>query len=148
MVVGLIVKSLVGAYFQEKGAQVTRKFVHDHFLSRTITVSDHLHYIIKRPRSLLLKVMERLGRGRPIARILKESGRESGHAVFVVGLFIGGEKISEGYGDSLAMAEIRATRRAIEDHYLRDVKEIDAPLPSDDLVELKEPTFFEDGKSQ
>jgi dsRNA-specific ribonuclease len=143
MVVGLIVKSLIGAYYQEKGAQATRKFIHDHFLSRTITVADHLHYIIKRPRALLLRVLERLGRGRPIARILKESGRESGHAVFVVGLFIRGEKISEGYGDSLAMAEIRATRRAIEDHYLREVQAVDVPLPSDDLMDIQEPTFFE-----
>jgi dsRNA-specific ribonuclease len=143
MVVGHIVKSLIGAYYEEKGAQETRKFIHDHFLSRTITVADHLHYIIKRPRSLLLRVMERLGRGRPIARILKESGRESGHAVFVVGLFIGSEKISEGYGDSLAMAEIRATRRAIEDHYLREVQMVDVQLPSDDLIEMEEPSFLE-----
>ena len=121
--------------------------MHGHFLSRTIKVADHLHYIVKRPRSLLLRVCERLGKGRPIARILKESGRESGHATFVVGLFIGGEKISEGYGDSLAMAEIRATRRAIEDHYLREVRECDVPagqLPSDDMEAAgdEEPSFL------
>jgi hypothetical protein len=85
-------------------------------------------YIIKRPRALLLRVFE--GRGRPIARILKESGRESG------------EKISEGYGDSLAMAEIRATRQAIEDHYLREVQAVDVPLLSDDLMDIQEPSYF------
>lgn len=83
--------------------------------------------------------METINRSRPIARILKESGRESGHAVFVVGLFVGSEKISEGYGDSLAMAEIRATRRALEDHYLGVVAEVKS-LPSDDL---QEPSFFQ-----
>jgi dsRNA-specific ribonuclease len=44
MAVVLIVKSLAGAYSQEKGAQATRKFVHDHFLSRTITIKLSLYY--------------------------------------------------------------------------------------------------------
>lgn len=86
------------------------------------------------------RITEKLGKKRPIARILKESGRHSNNAIFVVGIFIESEKISEGYGDSLAMAEIRATKRALEDHFLQVVKDI--KLPSLDLDE-EEVTFFE-----
>lgn len=148
MVVGLVLKSLIGAFYKEKvcvqliqGAIATRTFIHKHFLSRNVEAGDHLHYIIKRPRALLIKVAEKLNKKRPIARILKESGRASNNAVYVVGLFIGSEKISEGYGDSLAMAEIRATKRALEDHFLQEVKDIS--LPSDDLLDESKITFFD-----
>lgn len=79
MVVGLVLKSLIGAFYKEKvcvqliqGAIATRTFIHKHFLSRNVEAGDHLHYIIKRPRALLIKVAEKLNKKRPIARILKE----------------------------------------------------------------------------
>ncbi|KAL3894567.1 MAG: hypothetical protein SGCHY_005198, partial [Lobulomycetales sp.] len=121
------------------GAKATREFIHTHFLSRTIKVGDHIHYLIQRPRALLVRIFENLDRPRPIARILKESGRASRHPVFLVGIFSGGEKLGEGYGESLAMAEIRATRAVIEEHYLADVQNV-KDLPSDDLGE---PSFLE-----
>jgi large subunit ribosomal protein L44 len=40
-------------------------------------------------------------------RILKESGRLSEKPVYLVGMFTGTEKIGEGFGSSLAMAEER-----------------------------------------
>jgi hypothetical protein len=42
-----------------------------------------------------------------IGRILKESGRLTANPVYLVGMFTGTEKIGEGYGSSLAMAEER-----------------------------------------
>jgi dsRNA-specific ribonuclease len=39
--------------------------------------------------------------------LLKETGRQSHAPVFIVGMYSGFEKIGEGYGSSLKMAENR-----------------------------------------
>ena len=145
MVTSLATKALVGALYEKKGAIETRKFIEAHFLSRQLEARDHLHYLVKNPRQLLLKVCESLGRKRPIARLLKESGRTTNHSVFVVGLFIESEKVSEGYGDSLAMAEIRATKRALEDHFLQQVQDLN--LSFDGLDEGKDVSFLQTEKA-
>ena len=40
-------------------------------------------------------------------RLLKETGRLSISPVFVVGIYSGGEKLGEGFGSSLKIAEFR-----------------------------------------
>jgi large subunit ribosomal protein L44 len=39
--------------------------------------------------------------------LIKETGRHSASPVFIVGMYSGFEKIGEGYGSSLQMAETR-----------------------------------------
>jgi large subunit ribosomal protein L44 len=41
------------------------------------------------------------------ARLLKETGRLSNSPVFVVGIYSGADKLGEGFGSSLKMAEYR-----------------------------------------
>ncbi|KAJ3397024.1 hypothetical protein HDU92_001037 [Lobulomyces angularis] len=138
-VISKVTEALIGALYQEEGAQAARRFIHSHFLNRSVDVRDHLLYLTRDPRLLLLKVTTKLGKRRPVARLLKESGRESNYSAYVVGLFIEAEKISEGYGESIHKAEIKATRAALEMHYLETLKEIE--LPSNLITENT--TFFD-----
>jgi len=69
-----ITQALVGALYEEKGALETRKFVHNHFLSRSNDLTKHLHLMAKTPRRLLLLITDKLNKPRPISRILKETG--------------------------------------------------------------------------
>jgi dsRNA-specific ribonuclease len=84
-------------------------------MTRSVDMEQHLHLCIDKPRAVLLRITEKLGKPRPVARILKETGRRSPNPVFIVGIFIGPEKISEGYGNSLSMAEIRVSSTFIDD---------------------------------
>lgn len=42
-------------------------------------------------------------------RLLKETGRLSNSPIFVVGIFSGADKLGEGFGSSLKMAEFRVS---------------------------------------
>jgi large subunit ribosomal protein L44 len=44
-----------------------------------------------------------------VDRLVKETGRLSTAPVFIVGIYSGLEKIGEGYGSSLSMAETRVS---------------------------------------
>ena len=46
-------------------------------------------------------------------RLLKETGRFSNSPVFVVGIFSGADKLGEGFGSSLKMAEFRVRGLAV-----------------------------------
>lgn len=63
------------------------------------------------------------------SRLIKESGRLSNRAVFVVGMYSGIEKIGQGYGSSLKMAETRAVKDALLTYYSTELKSV--KLPSD-----------------
>jgi large subunit ribosomal protein L44 len=51
-------------------------------------------------------------------RLLKETGRFSNSPVFVVGIYSGSDKLGEGFGASLRMAEYRAAEDALLSVYL------------------------------
>lgn len=51
--------------------------------------------------------VSKFGRERPISRLLKETGRLSNSPMFVVGIYSGADKLGEGFGTSLKMAEYR-----------------------------------------
>lgn len=55
----------------------------------------------------LARTVSRFGRERPISRLLKETGRLSNSPMFVVGIYSGADKLGEGFGTSLKMAEYR-----------------------------------------
>ncbi|KAJ3086199.1 hypothetical protein HK102_013418 [Quaeritorhiza haematococci] len=125
-----VVHALVGALYEEKGAKATRNFVHAHFLSRSLDMSAHLKMTY--PRHVLLAVTEKLGKPRPVARILKETGRLSSNPVFVVGIYCGTELVGEGYGYSKEMAEIKAVKDSLQKHFLQEVNNITLPSDIDD----------------
>ena len=55
----------------------------------------------------LARTVTKFGRERPVSRLLKETGRMSNSPMFVVGIYTGEDKLGEGFGSSLRMAEYR-----------------------------------------
>ncbi|KAI9286207.1 ribonuclease III domain-containing protein [Umbelopsis sp. AD052] len=133
--------AIIGLVHQEKGAEAAKKFVHAHILARDVNVSDVVK--IENPKAHLSRLTTRYGKEKPLSRLLKETGRATNSAVFIVGVFSGEEKLGEGYGNSMKMAEYRACMDAINKHYLFENK--DFMLPSDTLSEAEyKPVAFGD----
>ncbi|KAG0243805.1 hypothetical protein BGW41_001317 [Actinomortierella wolfii] len=122
-----IIKAIIGAIYVDQGPVAARKFVHAHFLSRELDLTKLIK--IDEPKRYLSVLMKRLNRERPVARLMSETGRLSKSPVFVVGVYSGTEKIGEGYGSSLKMAEFRANMDALTKYYMEEHK--DFGLPSD-----------------
>ncbi|KAJ3288405.1 hypothetical protein HK104_008187 [Borealophlyctis nickersoniae] len=141
-VTGGVMQALIGALYQDKGAKVTRQYVSAHFLSRAVDMDAH--FKLANPKYLLNKIVEQKGQPRPVARLLKETGRLSRTPVFIVGMYSGILKIGEGYGSSMKMAEIRAVKDALQKHYMTEVKEVTVPSEVDEdgitFFEEKEPS--------
>jgi large subunit ribosomal protein L44 len=66
-------------------------------------------------------------------RLLKETGRYSNSPVFVVGIYSGEDKLGEGFGSSLKMAEYRAAEDALHRLYLTQTPSHALRLPSTTL---------------
>ncbi|KAG0268598.1 hypothetical protein BGZ95_002399 [Linnemannia exigua] len=122
-----IVRATVGALYIDQGAIKAREFIHAHFLSRELDLVQLLE--IEEPKRYLSFLMKRLNREKPVARLMSETGRQSKAPVFIVGVYSGTEKIGEGFGSSLKMAEFRANKDALTKYYLEEQK--DFGLPSD-----------------
>ncbi|KAF9355067.1 hypothetical protein BGX34_010679 [Mortierella sp. NVP85] len=122
-----VVRAVVGAIYVDQGSIKARDFVHAHFLSREFDLKSLLK--IEDPKHYLSFLMKRLGRERPVARMMAETGRESKAPVFIVGVYSGTEKLGEGFGHSIAMAEFRANKDALTKYYMEELK--DFALPSD-----------------
>ncbi|KAF9275246.1 ribonuclease III domain-containing protein [Linnemannia elongata] len=122
-----VVRATVGALYVDQGPIKAREFIHAHFLSREFDLVQLLE--IEEPKLYLSFLMKRLGRERPVARLMSETGRHSKAPVFIVGVYSGTEKMGEGFGSSLKMAEFRANKDALTKYYLEEQK--DFGLPSD-----------------
>lgn len=107
--------ALVGAIYRDQGSSSARQFVQSTVLSGKVNVADYLDF--PAPKQRLTQLLSSLKRERPISRILKETGRKSSHPIFIVGVFSGTEKLGEGAGSSLQMAENRAVRDALTKHF-------------------------------
>ncbi|KAG0002072.1 hypothetical protein BGZ80_002928 [Entomortierella chlamydospora] len=126
-----VVRAVVGALYVDQGPAKAREFVHAHFLSRDFDLASLLQF--KEPKLYLSFLMKRLGREVPVARLMSETGRKSKAPVFIVGVYSGTEKIGEGFGSSLKMAEFRANTDALKKYYMEEIK--DFGLPSDVDIE-------------
>ncbi|KAF9585326.1 hypothetical protein BGW38_002891 [Lunasporangiospora selenospora] len=122
-----VVRAIVGAIYTDQGPIKARQFIHAHFLSREFDIKPLIK--IDDPKLNLSFLMKRLNRERPVARLQAETGRQSKAPVFIVGVYSGKEKLGEGFGSSLKMAEFRANMDALTKYYLEEVK--DHGLPSD-----------------
>ncbi|KAJ3259262.1 hypothetical protein HDU77_001917 [Chytriomyces hyalinus] len=134
IVVARVIQALVGAIYQEKGAKGVDSFVKTHILSRTVDVGAHLKLQIN-PKGTLRQILADAKREAPVSRLLKETGRLSTSPVFIVGVYSGIEKLGEGYGSSMAMAETRACKNALERYFTKEIKDVKVPL--DGLSEEK-----------
>ncbi|KAI7900601.1 ribonuclease III domain-containing protein [Cokeromyces recurvatus] len=133
-VLATCMNAIVGAIFQEQGIEAAKKFVHDFILSRDFDISPALKTQIKEPKRYLSALLRQMGMKPAESRLLSETGRLSCSPVFIVGTFSGKEKLGEGFGSSIKMAEFRACQDALLHHFGKEYK--DFVLPSDaDKVE-------------
>ena len=100
-----ITKALIGALYHDKGSVAARNFIHRVVLSREVDVASLVK--LSEPKRMLSALLKRQGRDRPVSRILHETGRHSSAPVFVVGVFSGTQRLGQGAGSSLKMAEHR-----------------------------------------
>ncbi|KAJ3104979.1 hypothetical protein HK100_003972, partial [Physocladia obscura] len=124
VVIARVIQSLVGALYLEKGASAVAFFIKTHILSRSVDVAAHLQ-LSKNPKATLRAVLKEFNRELPVSRLLNETGRLSTNPVFIVGVYSGIDQIGQGYGSSMAMAETRACKNALEKHFVQHIKDID-----------------------
>ncbi|KAI9333000.1 hypothetical protein BDR26DRAFT_868810 [Obelidium mucronatum] len=115
-----VAHALVGALYAEKGAAAVADFIKKHIESRSVNVAAHLN-LHKNPKQLLRRILKEQRRPPAVSRMLKETGRLSTNPVFIVGVYSGIEKLGEGYGSSIKMAETRAFKNALELHFTKEV---------------------------
>jgi hypothetical protein len=120
-----IPRAITALVFQERSLQSARKFVQSFFLSRQVDLRSMIKF--RDPKRALIETVAKFGHERPKSRcassiqspciteaekrlsyrLLKETGRYSNSPMFVVGIFSGPDKLGEGFGSSLKMAEYR-----------------------------------------
>ncbi|KAI1297332.1 hypothetical protein EDD11_007220 [Mortierella claussenii] len=137
-----VVRAIIGAIYTDMGHLKAREFVHAHFLSRQFKPESVLQ--IEEPKRHLSFLMKRLGRESPIARLMSETGRASKAPVFIVGVYSGTEKMGEGYGSSLKMAETRANKDALTKYYMEELKDFGLPSDTEKEGALYTPTKIGD----
>ncbi|EGF97802.1 uncharacterized protein MELLADRAFT_27059, partial [Melampsora larici-populina 98AG31] len=109
-------RAFVGLVYTLSGMKATREFVAANWLSRKAQVGDLLKFT--NPFIVLKYTLAKYDREPPVARLLRESGRASATAMFVVGSYSGSMKLGEAYGTSMKMAEYRAHEDALRRIYL------------------------------
>ena len=121
------VQAVMGAVYLHGGRRAAKAFFQAHILSRHLDVGKMFEF--RQPTRDLSRLCAREGFVSPVARILSETGRNSRHPVFVVGVFSGKDKLGEGQGASLDEARIRAAISALKGWYL--YSPLDVRVPSD-----------------
>jgi large subunit ribosomal protein L44 len=91
------------------------------------------------PGPEITRLCERLKIPLPISRLIAESGRYSGHPIFIVGVYSGREKLGEGQGSSLKEAKTKASINALRAWYLYEQPGWEFAIPS--LTEDAEKTY-------
>lgn len=123
-----VLRAIVALMFQEQGLSSAREFVHAHLLSRMVPISTLLKFAD--PKRSLSGLMKKLGKERPQSRMIAETGRLSINPVFVVGVWSGNEKLGEGTGSAIKMAEYRAAEDALRRFYMSETPNSNISLPS------------------
>ncbi|KAA1468840.1 ribonuclease III [Dentipellis sp. KUC8613] len=111
-----IPRALTALVYQHRSLPTARTFAQSFFLSREVNLRSMLKF--RDPKMNLVETVHKFGRERPVSRLLKETGRFSNSPVFVVGIFSGADKLGEGFGSSLKMAEYRAAEDSLHRLYL------------------------------
>ncbi|KAH9479579.1 54S ribosomal protein L3, mitochondrial [Psilocybe cubensis] len=140
-----IPRSITGLLYKQRSLLAAREFVHSYFLTREIDIRAMLKFY--NPKKALLEMVKKYQREPPKSRLLKETGRFSNSPVFVVGIYSGADKLGEGFGASLSMAEYRAAEDALHRVYLTQRPNELIQLPSSTLVH-RQNSIYEPSSAQ
>ncbi|KAF9512100.1 hypothetical protein BS47DRAFT_1345898 [Hydnum rufescens UP504] len=114
--IGLLPRSVIALLARHSSLADARNFTHTHFLSRIVDLEHLLNF--RAPKVVLVETAAKFGMERPISRLIAETGRYSNVPIFIVGIYSGSEKLGEGFGNSLRMAEYRAAEDSLNRLYL------------------------------
>lgn len=104
-------EAIVGALYLDQGYEACRKFVERHVL---IELSNVLESKLWRdPKSLFQEAAQDLLGITPTYKVLQEWGPDH-NKHFIVGIFLGEEKVAEGEGPSKREAEVQAAKQAVQ----------------------------------
>ncbi|KAH7890768.1 ribonuclease III domain-containing protein [Phlebopus sp. FC_14] len=123
-----IPRALTALVYQERSMASARKFVHSFSLNRQVDLRAMLKF--RDPKRALMETVAKFGREQLKSRLLKETGRFSQSPIFVVGIYSGADKLGEGFGSSLKMAEYRAAEDSLHRLYLTQTPSHLLQLPS------------------
>ncbi|PVU95401.1 hypothetical protein BB561_001832 [Smittium simulii] len=129
-ILGQALQALVGAIYLDNGPNAAKEFIHKHFMSQRIDPTQLVNF--DSPILHLKLLCRRKNLDAPVSRLLKETGRYTSSPVFIVGMFSGVDKIGEGFGSSLAMAEFRSARNALMNYYTRQETKFTLPSVTED----------------
>ena len=122
------IRAVFGAVYLHCGFKAAHTFFTDHIISRRLDLSTL--FTFTQPTRDLSRLCSREGFEAPVARVLAETGRLSRHAVYVVGVFSGRDKLGEGSGNSLNEARFKAAVNALKGWYLYSPPKGSVSLPS------------------
>ena len=126
------VRALVGAVYLHSGRAAAKSFIRAHILSRHLAIEKL--FVFEKASRDLSRLCAREDFDFPVARLLSETGRNSRHPVYVVGIFSGKDKLGEAAGASLNEARTRAAIAALKAWYMYSPvagQGTSAPVPSD-----------------
>ncbi|KAK7017594.1 hypothetical protein R3P38DRAFT_2983962 [Favolaschia claudopus] len=142
-----IPRALTALVYHHRSLPSARQFVHSYFLlSRQVDVRSMIKFVD--PKKALKEMVAKFGRDPPKSRLLKETGRFSNSPVFVVGIYSGEDKLGEGFGASLKMAEYRAAEASLLAVYLTRRPPDDLNLPTDTFPRGLGGVFAEDAENE
>ncbi len=99
------IEAVVGAIFLDQGYRAAEKFISDHVLTKFKYILENQLY--RDPKSQFQEAsQERMG-VTPTYKVLSQSGPDHARS-FVVGVYIGDEKVAEGEGTSKQEAQMAA----------------------------------------
>jgi len=105
-------EALIGAIYLDKGYETAKKFIETNVLVKAEEIARDK--IWQDPKSLLQERAQEEYGMTPTYETLKESGPDH-NKIFIVGLFVGKEKIAEGRGRSKQEAQEDAARGALKE---------------------------------
>jgi dsRNA-specific ribonuclease len=100
--------ALLGSIHKTMGKEALKSFVSGRITSRALNLEPHLQF--DSPRLALKQVLRDTRKPKMEIRLLRETGRATHSPTFVVGVYSGAEKLGEGYGTSIRMAETRVCK--------------------------------------
>ena len=110
------VRALTGAVYLHAGSGATHTFFKNHILSRHMDLATL--FTFTSPLRDLSRLCAREGFESPVARMESETGRQSRHPVFVVGVYSGRDRLGVDAGSSLNEARFKAAVAALKGWYL------------------------------
>jgi large subunit ribosomal protein L44 len=125
------VKAVVGALLQNQDAARAQLFVQDFVLTQLIGADVNDIWEIVNPMGVLAAILEREGRGAPEPRLIRESGRTTIEAVYVVGIYSDKKFLGSGPGETLDTAEEMAARDALKRMFRTTDKQTPLPFGSE-----------------